>query len=42
MLLVAGGDAAAFLPHLTEPLTIVDNLVFEGVLALAAPEYLPE
>ncbi|MDR2173083.1 MAG: type III pantothenate kinase [Burkholderiales bacterium] len=42
MLLVAGGDAAVFLPHLTEPLTLVDNLVLEGVLALAAPEYLPE
>ncbi|MCL2308865.1 MAG: type III pantothenate kinase [Proteobacteria bacterium] len=42
MLFVAGGDALTFLPHLTEPLTIVDNLVLEGVLALAAPEYLPE
>ncbi|MDR0247447.1 MAG: type III pantothenate kinase [Burkholderiales bacterium] len=42
MLFAAGGDASAFLPHLTEPLTIVDNLVLEGVLALAAPEYLPK
>ncbi|MDR0251046.1 MAG: type III pantothenate kinase [Burkholderiales bacterium] len=42
MLLAAGGDVATFLPHLTEPLTIVDNLVLEGVLALAAPEYLPK
>ncbi|MDR2709911.1 MAG: type III pantothenate kinase [Burkholderiales bacterium] len=41
-LYVAGGDAPSFLPHLSEPLTIVDNLVLEGVLALAAPEYLPE
>ncbi|MCL2872052.1 MAG: type III pantothenate kinase [Betaproteobacteria bacterium] len=41
-LLVAGGDAASFQSHLTEPLTIVDNLVLEGVLALAAPEYLPK
>lgn len=40
MLFVAGGDASTFLPYLTEPLTIVDNLVLEGVLALAAPEYL--
>ncbi len=42
MTYVAGGDASSFLPYLTEPLTIVDNLVLEGVLALAAPEYLPE
>ncbi|MCL2297393.1 MAG: type III pantothenate kinase [Proteobacteria bacterium] len=42
MLLAAGGDAPTFLPHLTEPVTIVDNLVLEGVLALAAPEYLPK
>jgi len=41
-LLVAGGDAASFQSHLTEPLTIVDNLVLEGVLALAAPDYLPK
>jgi type III pantothenate kinase len=40
MTYVAGGDTPSFLPHLTEPLTIVDNLVLEGVLALAAPEYL--
>jgi hypothetical protein len=42
MTYVAGGDTPSFLPHLTEPLTIVDNLVLEGVLALAAPEYLPK
>ncbi|MDR0770506.1 MAG: type III pantothenate kinase [Burkholderiales bacterium] len=42
MTFVAGGDTPSFLPHLSEPLTIVDNLVLEGVLTLAAPEYLPE
>jgi type III pantothenate kinase len=42
MTYAAGGDTPSFLPHLTEPLTIVDNLVLEGILALAAPEYLPQ
>jgi type III pantothenate kinase len=32
---VSGGAAAEIAPHLTEPVEVVDNLVLEGVLALA-------
>ena len=33
--LLAGGAAAEIAPHLTAPVEVVDNLVLEGVLALA-------
>ena len=33
---LAGGAAHEIAPHLTGPLEVVDNLVLEGVLALAA------
>ena len=32
---LSGGAAADIAPHLTEPVEVVDNLVLEGVLALA-------
>jgi type III pantothenate kinase len=32
---LSGGAAADIAPHLTEPVDVVDNLVLEGVLALA-------
>jgi type III pantothenate kinase len=32
---VAGGAASEIAPHLNQPLEVVDNLVLEGVLALA-------
>jgi len=32
---VAGGAAEDIAPHLTAPVEVVDNLVLEGVLALA-------
>ena len=32
---LSGGAAADVAPHLTEPVDVVDNLVLEGVLALA-------
>jgi type III pantothenate kinase len=32
---LAGGAAADIAPYLTEPVEVVDNLVLEGVLALA-------
>jgi type III pantothenate kinase len=34
--LLTGGAAAELAPHLNEPVTVVDNLVLEGVLAIAA------
>ena len=33
---LTGGAAHGIAPHLTGPLEVVDNLVLEGVLALAA------
>lgn len=35
-LLMSGGAAMELLSHLSEPLTVADNLVLEGVLAVAA------
>ncbi|MEO6749610.1 MAG: type III pantothenate kinase, partial [Casimicrobiaceae bacterium] len=32
---IGGGDAGEIAPHLAAPLEVVDNLVLEGVLALA-------
>jgi hypothetical protein len=32
---VLGGAAAEIAPHLTPPVEVVDNLVLDGVLALA-------
>ena len=32
---LAGGSAAEIAPHLNRPVEVVDNLVLEGVLALA-------
>ena len=34
-IILSGGAAADIAPHLTEPVDVVDNLVLEGVLALA-------
>jgi type III pantothenate kinase len=35
--ILSGGAAAELAPHLTAPVEVVDNLVLEGVLALAEP-----